>query len=138
MQLFLDCEFNGFGGELISMALVDENECYFYEVLPCDVPIAWVAEHVIPILNQPALSLQQFQSQLRNFLFHYDSVHIIADWPEDLSLFLNSLIMGFGSSMTTPPMTLELYNKQHELNLPSAQPHNALQDALALKRTLIT
>ena len=130
MKLFLDCEFNGFGGELISMALVDENECYFYEVLPCDAPIAWVAEHVIPILNQPALSLQQFQSQLRNFLFHYDSVHIIADWPEDLSLFLNSLIMGFGSS------TLELYNKQHELNVPSAQPHNALQDALALKRTL--
>ena len=136
MKLFLDCEFNGFGGELISMALVDENECYFYEVLPCDAPIAWVAEHVIPILNQPALSMQQFQSQLRNFLFHYDSVHIIADWPEDLSLFLNSLILGFGTSMTTPPMTLELYNKQHELNVPSAQPHNALQDALALKRTL--
>ena len=34
MKLFLDCEFNGFGGELISMALVDENERYFYEVLP--------------------------------------------------------------------------------------------------------
>lgn len=32
MKLFLDCEFNGFGGELISMALVDENERYFYEV----------------------------------------------------------------------------------------------------------
>lgn len=138
MKLFLDCEFNGFGDELISMALVDENERYFYEVLPCDSPIPWVAEHVIPILNQPALFLQQFQSQLRNFLFHYDSVHIIADWPEDLSLFLKSLIVGFGSSMTTPPMTLELYNKQHELNIPSAQPHNALQDALALKRTLIT
>ena len=138
MKLFLDCEFNGFGGELISMALVDENERYFYEVLSCDSPIPWVAEHVIPILNQPALSLQEFQSQLRNFLFNYDLVHIIADWPEDLSLFLNSLIVGSGSSITTPSMTLELYNKQHELNIPSAQPHNALQDALALKRTLIT
>ena len=138
MKLFLDCEFNGFGGELISMALVDENERYFYEVLSCDSPIPWVAEHVIPILNQPALSLQEFQSQLRNFLFNYDLVHIIADWPEDLSLFLNSLIVGSGSSITTPSMTLELYNKQHELNIPSAQPHNALQDALALKRTLST
>ena len=138
MKLFLDCEFNGFGGELISMALVDENERYFYDVLPCDAPVIWVAEHVIPILNKPAVSLQEFQSQLRNFLFHYDSVHIIADWPEDLSLFLKSLIVGFGSRMTTPPMTLELYNRQHELNIPSAQPHNALQDALALKRTLIT
>ena len=61
---------------------------------------------------------------------------ILKDISMNLSLFLNSLIVGFGSSMTTPPITLELYNKQHELNIPSAQPHNALQDALALKRTL--
>jgi hypothetical protein len=24
MNIFIDCEFNGFGGELISMAMVDE------------------------------------------------------------------------------------------------------------------
>ena len=47
MKLFLDCEFNGFGGELISMALVDENERYFYEVLPCINPTAWVLDNVI-------------------------------------------------------------------------------------------
>ncbi len=35
MNLFLDCEFNGFGGELISMALVDEHGLFFYEVLEC-------------------------------------------------------------------------------------------------------
>lgn len=25
MKLWIDCEFNGFGGELISMALIDEE-----------------------------------------------------------------------------------------------------------------
>jgi hypothetical protein len=55
MKLFLDCEFNGFGGELISMALVDENERYFYEVLPCINLTSWVLNNVIPILNKQAL-----------------------------------------------------------------------------------
>lgn len=56
MKLFLDCEFNGFGGELISMALVDEQGKYFYEVLPCPQPIPWVQENVMPKLNQAAIS----------------------------------------------------------------------------------
>jgi hypothetical protein len=61
MKLFLDCEFNGFGGELISMALVDENEKYFYEVLPCMNPTSWVFNNVIPILNKQAIDLKEFK-----------------------------------------------------------------------------
>jgi hypothetical protein len=52
MNLFLDCEFNGFGGELISMALVDGDGNYFYEVLPCLEPINWVKENVLPMLDK--------------------------------------------------------------------------------------
>jgi len=115
MKLFLDCEFNGFGGELISMALVDENEKYFYEVLPCMNPTSWVFNNVIPILNKQTIDLKEFKENLFNFLNHYETIHIVADWPEDFSLFLTTLMLQQGVCMTTPKLTMELW--QSDTNL---------------------
>jgi hypothetical protein len=134
MKLFLDCEFNGFGGELISMALVDENEKYFYEVLPCMNPTSWVFNNVIPILNKQAIDLKKFKKNLFNFLNHYETIHIVADWPEDFSLFLTTLMLQQGVCMTTPKLTMELWESDTNLTIDSEIPHNALQDAFALKR----
>ena len=134
MKLFLDCEFNGFGGELISMALVDENEKYFYEVLPCMNPTSWVFNNVIPILNKQAIDLKEFKKNLFNFLNHYETIHIVADWPEDFSLFLTTLMLQQGVCMTTPKLTMELWGSDTNQTIDSKIPHNALQDAFALKR----
>ena len=134
MKLFLDCEFNGFGGELISMALVDENEKYFYEVLPCMNPTSWVFNNVIPILNKQAIDLKEFKKNLFNFLNHYETIHIVVDWPEDFSLFLTTLMLQQGVCMTTPKLTMELWESDTNLTIDSEIPHNALQDAFALKR----
>jgi hypothetical protein len=40
MRYFIDAEFNGFGGQLISLALVpeDRDAVPFYEALPCTEP----------------------------------------------------------------------------------------------------
>lgn len=133
MNLFLDCEFNGFNGALISMALVDEKSTCFYEVLECTTPIKWVAEHVIPRLNKTPIQLTEFQSKLKTFLFNYDKIHIIADWPEDISLFLNSLIVSPGRHIVTPMLTMALWKpEQNHRLIDSQQPHNALSDAFAL------
>ena len=67
MKLFLDCEFNGFGGELISMALVDENEDFLYEVLPCTNPTSWVKDNVIPKLKKQPIDLKEFQKKIIHF-----------------------------------------------------------------------
>lgn len=133
MKLFLDCEFNGFGGELISLALIDENNQYFYEVLEYQNPIAQVVEHVIPILNQAPISLEKFQKQLQNFLNQYDAIEIIADWPEDFALFSRSLIVSAGRCLTLPPLKMQLWIEETNAHVPSQQPHNALADARALK-----
>lgn len=133
MKLFLDCEFNGFGGELISLALIDENNQYFYEVLEYQNPIPWVVEHVVPILNQVPISLEKFQKQLQNFLNQYNTVEIIADWPEDFALFSRSLIVSAGRCLTTPPLKMQLWMEETNAHVPSQQPHNALADARALK-----
>ena len=130
----MDCEFNGFGGELISMALVDENEKYFYEVLPCMNPTSWVFNNVIPILNKQTIDLKEFKENLFNFLNHYETIHIVADWPEDFSLFLTTLMLQQGVCMTTPKLTMELWQSDTNLTIDSEIPHNALQDAFALKR----
>lgn len=133
MKLFLDCEFNGFGGELISLALIDENNQYFYQVLACQNPIPWVVEHVIPILNQTPISLEKFQKQLQEFLNQYDDIEIIADWPEDFALFSRSLIVSAGRCLTLPPLKMQLWMEESNTHVPSQQPHNALADARALK-----
>ena len=62
MRYFLDTEFNGFGGALISVALVPEHgDDDFYASLPLpDVIEPWVERHVIPYLRHvpPGTDLQ--------------------------------------------------------------------------------
>lgn len=133
-KLFLDCEYNGFGGPLISMALVTEDGREFYEVLPCEDPESWVVQHVMPNLNKPAVaSMAEFQNRLRIFLAQFDSIHVVADWPEDIAHFCGSLITGPGWRINTPPLTMEILQIEAE----SAQPHNALADARGLRDMVV-
>lgn len=136
MKLFIDCEFNGFGGDLISMALVDENGEHFYEVLPCPNPVPWVAENVIPYLMQePLPDAFLMSSKLFSFLGKYDTIHVIADWPEDISYFCRALIIGPGQRINTPHITMEIVRIDPKNTIPSLIPHNALADAQALKNS---
>ena len=45
MRYFVDAEFNGFGGDLISLAAVPEDAAAapFYEAVECRHPSAWVS-----------------------------------------------------------------------------------------------
>lgn len=129
MKLFLDCEFNEFRGALISMALVDENGREWYEVVPCENPGPWVAEHVIPILGRGPVSLPFMQASLGAWLSVYESIHIVADWPEDIAHFCTALITGPGMRLDTPPLTMEVLR----IDATSEMPHNALADARGIR-----
>ena len=130
MNIYIDCEFNEFRGEMISMALVDEAGREFYEVLPCEKPGAWVAEHVMPILGRRPVQFRTFQRRLCQWLSAYDAIHVIADWPEDIKHFCESLIAGPGMRIDTPPLTMEV---RRDLAAESELPHNALADARAIR-----
>lgn len=138
MKLFIDTEFNGFNGDLISMALVPENDGEaFYEVLECPNPVPWVAEHVIPFLNKTPVSYERFQNLLETYLAQFDKIEIIADWPEDIQHFCRCLITGAGVMMKTIPQI----NFTIDRNLSSGEslvPHNALADAIAIRTTYIS
>ena len=132
MNIYIDTEFNDFGGELISLAMVDENGREFYAVLNCQNPTPWVAENVVPVLGQRFASLRMLQTRMEAWLAEYDSVHIVADWPEDIAHFCRALITGPGMRMDTPPLTLEV--RRDLSSEASAIPHNALEDARAIWR----
>jgi len=125
MKIWIDTEFNEFRGALISMALIDENGREFYRSVGCESPGAWVAENVMPIIGIDPIPIQQFQTELQDWLSIYDAIHVIADWPEDIQYFCQVLITGPGVRINTPLLTMEV---DRSINAPSDLPHNALAD----------
>ena len=133
MKLFLDCEFTNFQGHLISMALVDDNGNEFYEVVnyskvDCHL---WVIENVVPILNKDPIPYDEFQRKLSKFLRQYDTIEVIADWPEDFWHFTQALLTGPGMMMDIPKLTMTM---ERRLDYVSDIPHNALEDAIAIRK----
>ena len=139
MNIFLDTEFNGFGGDLISLALVADDGLDFYGVLPCSNPIPWVAKNVIPKLyKEPefcnaASCYARMKTRLREYLQNYSNFNIVADWPEDLAHFLGALSIGGGLISSVGNFTTELVFDLPATALVSKVPHNALEDARALR-----
>lgn len=134
MRLFLDTEFNGH--RLVSMALVDMAGREWYEVLDCAAPLPWVRQNVIPVLGKDPVTVAELQLSLAAWLSRYPSIHVIADWPEDIALFCTALITGPGQRVDTPPLTLEI--RRDIGSEASVTPHNALSDARAIKAAYLS
>ena len=139
MKLYLDTEFNGFGGELMSLALVphDKSRPEFYRELEMRSQLhPWVKENVVPHLIMVPCSRGQFQSDLAEYLWSFrEDVTIIADWPDDIRYFCESLITGPGMMISfVNNMKFELdFGIQYE----SEVPHNALHDARGIREYFI-
>ncbi|MGP1352806.1 MAG: hypothetical protein ACTS1Z_05735 [Parasphingopyxis sp.] len=139
MRYYIDTEFNGTGGQLLSIALVREDGAHFYEVLHAhELVVPWVKDHVVPHFGrEPIARLQavkKMQKFLRKDVKEGGGPHIfIADWPEDISHFCAMLLRDHGKRNDPFQFACLL------LNLPgfdtaqaSETPHNALADAEAL------
>ena len=129
MRLYLDTEFNGFGGELISMAIVDEVGKIFYRVLPLpEVVDPCVQEHVVPILDLDPIPYDQFRADLIEYLTNYYNPEIVVDWPSDVQLLFKVLLGKDHTDTFFFPCTVSVMS----LKSISAAPHNALYDAIGL------
>ena len=136
LRYFLDAEFNGFGGPLISLALAPENQeaAYFYEALPCAEPNAWVRENVLPVLQTQPVTRSEMIAKLASYLRSDAEPVIVGDWPEDIAHLALLMVTGPGWRLPSTTLRFEL------LDLPlfdsqalSETPHNAYQDARALR-----
>ena len=137
MKLFLDTEFNGFGGKLMSMALVPEYDVidnFYCELEMSDQLDPWVRENVVPHMMLVPSTRSQFQDKLSSYLLFlekYLELTIVADWPDDIKYFCEALIMGPGERINIPTRI----NFELDLNIEyeSAVAHNALHDAIAIR-----
>lgn len=142
MRLYLDTEFNGFGGELISMALVAEDGREWYGFLPALREWEpWVREHVYPVIHALpptifARNMTEFRLSLHTWLKQFQNPTIIADWYTDFVHFFSAFdgrdhTESFQYSCRTELTMLE------DLHIEPEFPHNALSDARALRDALM-
>jgi hypothetical protein len=140
MRYFLDTEFNEFGGDLISLALVSETgPDDLYIATACPNPGAWVRENVLPIVHCagaiPVLVRpSEFGRAIRRYLEKDRWPIIIADWPDDISYFCKALITAPGEMVSIARLQFQLERVDaYPTDLPGAVQHNALWDARALR-----
>lgn len=141
MKFYIDTEFNGFGGKLMSMAIAPGNVNipeFYREIIMTDQLNPWVAVNVVPHMFQEPVSYSEFQLALSKYLldieqYWYDEIVIVADWPDDIRHFCEALITGPGNRIMMPT------NIKFELDLnieyTSEVAHNALWDARAIRNT---
>lgn len=153
MRLFLDTEFNGDGGELISLAMVTEYctlDNYRGESLHLvnsdfKDPNPWVEANVMPILLDGMAApfftdLHSFHMYICDFLDMQTPkpLTIIADWPTDFVYLCQNLVTSEGAkSRAHGLLTMRLMRVNSYPNkIPGCVQHNAWWDAFALKERL--
>lgn len=146
MRYFLDTEFNGFGGALISVGLAAEHggEDYYVALpLPDDLD-PWVERHVVPYLFNvpPAFDNRLDRVAAAHDIARYLSADpdpvLVADWPEDIALLCRLLMIHATDVVDLPRLGFDYVRTPgFSTARNSAVPHNALHDARALRDHLL-
>lgn len=134
-MLFLDCEFNGHGGRLLSMALVSDDGDEFYEVLfhYKSALVWWVQENVCPVLNKESIEHAEFETKLHAFLKKHVGETIVADSPADFIYLLNNMHNIVNGKYKYINLEVNMQFTPSD-KYESEIPHNALSDARALMK----
>jgi len=142
VRYFLDTEYNGWGGALLSLALVPEDGEELYLTLDWDGALEpWVERNVVPYLDtvpdslvSPRMSRDDAARSLAHYLAGDAEPLIVADWPEDIAQINALLVTGPGIMAEVLSLSfrfLPLSGFSTAAN--SKVPHNALHDARALR-----
>lgn len=122
MRYYIDCEFDGHGGPLLSIALVREDGRSIHIGVLMEARDPWVVENVVPIMGRHGATF--------------------ADSPVDIGRFCSALTtspLGGWASAEYPLMTFEVHNVDcYPTTLEGAVQHNAWWDAMALRQKLTT
>jgi hypothetical protein len=146
LKYYIDTEFNGFGGPLLSLAMVRQDGPSLYLVYePPRVIDPWVAANVIPKLNNvpPGVEPRRVGQAdgaraIAEFLSGDPDPDVIADWPDDIRLFCAALMLGSGTTVFLERIRFEILRVEpYPTDLVGAVEHNAWWDAMALRRRLM-
>ena len=142
LRYFLDTEYNGWGGALLSLALVPDDGEELYLTLDWQGPLEdWVERNVLPYLDavpQSLVSPRMSRADAARTIAHYlagdPDPLIVADWPEDIALLNALLVTGPGVMAEVPPLRFQFIPLTGFSTAANSKvPHNALHDARALR-----
>ncbi|MNK33432.1 hypothetical protein D3C87_519150 [compost metagenome] len=145
MNYYLDTEFDGFGGPLLSLALVREDGASLYLVYQDHAAQQpWVRENVVPILRAVPFPVSVVNCRhhggayrIAEFLLGDPAPHINTDWPDDVRYFCQAIITAPGEMVAIPHLSFEVHRVDaYPTDLPGAVQHNAWWDAMALRHIL--
>jgi hypothetical protein len=147
VRYFLDTEFNGWGGGLLSLALVPEDGEELYLTLGWDgVLEEWVERNVVPYLDtvpealvSPRMNRDDAARAIAHYLAGDPDPLIVADWPEDIAQFNALLVTGPGLMAEVPRLRFEFVPLSGFSTAANSKvPHNALHDARALRDHILS
>lgn len=144
MRYYIDCEFDGHGGDLISMALVrTRRDSLMIVVSDAVVNDQWVKDNVMPVLHKDSAGETVFANKhgvgaaIADFIADDWRPVIVADSPVDIGRFCAAISTGIDGGWANTPyerMTFEVRNVDcYPTNLEGAVQHNAWWDAMALR-----
>ena len=140
MRYFLDTEFNGWRGDLLSLALICEDGRYIYTVMEPNLEKGtntWVARNVVPHIYKGPFTVANrdldIAKQIAKLLKNDPDPVIVVDWPDDIKHFCNVMVFGPGQHYNLDKYKFEFNRKYGHYE--SKVPHNAYYDALAIKET---
>lgn len=143
MRYYLDTEFNGFGGQLLSLALVREDGESIYWVSPYNFDghwNRWVLQNVVPIYHDCPVKADMdtpLSLQIMGLMQGDQSPIIVTDWPDDIRYFCQAVITAPGEMIALPDLRFEMQRVDaYPTTLPGAVQHNAWWDAMALRHLL--
>ena len=140
VRYFIDAEFNGFGGDLISLAAIPESDDAppFYEAVDCPQPVEWVQANVLPIMQTNPRSFAEVAHLWSTYLASDAEPLLVADWPEDIAHAARLLTNGSIARSIGSRVRFELLaTSDFHSEMRSQLPHNAYYDALALRKRVL-
>jgi hypothetical protein len=147
LRYFLDTEYNGWGGALLSLALVPDDGEELYLTLDWQGELEpWVERHVVPYLDavpEPLISSRMNRPDAARAVAHYlagdPDPLIVADWPEDIAQLSMLLVTGPGVMAEVPGVTFRFVSLTGFSTAANSKvPHNALHDARALRDHILS
>jgi hypothetical protein len=143
---YIDTEFNGLGGELLSMAIIGPTQnLYLVVPRPTEVLEQFVSEKVWPLrfycplnpIETPVSEWAQFIEAYLKQTARNGQVNIVADWPDDIRYFCETIITGPGTMIDSLDLNFTVARVDAYPNdIKDAVQHNAYWDAVALKKKI--
>ena len=130
VEMYLDTEFNGLDGELISIAIAADDGSRFYAELPEPrVWNEWVFANVFPHLKHEPEERSVARFRLLTYLRARPNAIIYADWPTDFTHLMQLMAGSVYEPDSMVPCTMVLLDGTEPKPV---TPHNAMSDAEAL------